>query len=80
MAQQGAPVAGAQADWEDYGQDLPQYGDRFDGPLASRSWNPRSIPVAALASRTLWPRGEYPFEVSIPPPQFFNAEAPPEAH
>ena len=26
MAQQGAPVAGAQADWEDYGQDLPAAG------------------------------------------------------
>ena len=41
---------------------------------------PRSVPVAAHEDRTLWPRGHYPFDVSITPPQFFNAEARPEAH
>jgi hypothetical protein len=45
-----------------------------------RGGNPRSVPVAAHADRTLWSRGDYPFEVSITPPQFFNAEARPEAH
>jgi hypothetical protein len=58
-----------------------ELGARYrGGPLCERSWNPRSIPVAAHAYRTLWPRGMDPFEVSIPPPQFFNAEARPAAH
>ena len=38
-------------------------------------WNPRSIPVAAHALRTLWPRGVQPFEVSLPPPTVLQCQS-----